>query len=62
MLPQTETKVRAVYDFDPQEDGELQFRKGDIIVVTDQKDKNWWHGVCGGRKGMFPVPYIEMIN
>ncbi|XP_065179814.1 growth factor receptor-bound protein 2-like [Sycon ciliatum] len=59
---ETEVKVRAVYDFDPQEDGELMFRKGDIIVVTDKKDKNWWHGKCGGRTGMFPVPYVEMIN
>ncbi len=54
-----ETKVVAAFDFEPQEEGELQLRKGDIITVLDKSDQNWWRGSCNGKEGMFPVPYVK---
>ena len=38
--------VQALYDFTPQEAGELEFRRGDVITVTDRSDQHWWQ-VCG---------------
>lgn len=58
-LPLQETKVVAAFDFEPQEEGELQLRKGDIITVLDKSDQNWWRGSCNGKEGMFPVPYVK---
>ena len=52
MLPM----VTAEYDFEPQEDGELRLRKGDIVSILDMTDTNWWHGICNSREGVFPVP------
>lgn len=49
----------AAFDFEPQEDGELRLRKGDVIRVLDKSDANWWKGECQGRTGMFPVPYVK---
>lgn len=34
--------VQALYDFTPQEAGELEFRRGDVITVTDRSDQHWW--------------------
>lgn len=34
-VPQQPTYVQALFDFDPQEDGELGFRRGDFIHVMD---------------------------
>lgn len=34
--------VQALYDFTPQEAGELEFRRGDVITVTDRTDQHWW--------------------
>lgn len=34
--------VQALYDFTPQEAGELEFRRGDVITVTDRSDLHWW--------------------
>lgn len=58
----TSIRVRAKYDFDPQEQGELSFRFGDTIRVLEQTDANWWKGECRGRTGMFPTPYVEVLN
>ncbi|ALC41633.1 drk [Drosophila busckii] len=50
--------VQALYDFVPQESGELDFRRGDVITVTDRSDENWWNGEIGNRKGIFPATYV----
>ncbi|KAL5288648.1 sem-5 family protein [Megaselia abdita] len=57
MVPQ-ETLVQALYDFMPQETGELEFRRGDVITVTDRSDEHWWNGEIGNRKGLFPATYV----
>uniref|UniRef100_A0A1E1XNK1 Putative adaptor protein grb2 n=2 Tax=Amblyomma TaxID=6942 RepID=A0A1E1XNK1_AMBSC len=50
--------VQAMYDFQPQESGELEFRRGDIINVHDRSDANWWEGEIGSRRGYFPATYV----
>ncbi|XP_022910343.1 growth factor receptor-bound protein 2 [Onthophagus taurus] len=50
--------VQALYDFTPQEQGELDFKKGDVITVTDRSDQHWWHGEIRHRKGLFPATYV----
>ena len=37
----------AAYDFQPQEDGEIELRRGDRIRMLDQSDSNWWKGKTG---------------
>jgi hypothetical protein len=34
----------AAYDFQPQEDGEIELKRGDRIRMLDQSDPNWWKG------------------
>ena len=51
--------VQALYDFTPEEDGELEFRQGDNIRVIDKSDENWWEGELDGRQGLFPVIYVS---
>ncbi|RXG74043.1 Protein E(sev)2B [Armadillidium vulgare] len=57
MTPE-EFLVQALYDFTRQEQGELEFRRGDVITVTDQSDQHWWSGEVGNRKGLFPSTYV----
>ncbi len=61
-VPQNSTYVQALFDFDPQEDGELGFRRGDFIQVLDNSDPNWWKGACNGQTGMFPRNYVTPVN
>ena len=52
--PSRQVYVQALFDFDPKEPGELGFRRGDIIKVTENTDANWWTGMCHGQVGTFP--------
>ncbi|KAG0165906.1 ESCRT-0 subunit protein hse1 [Apophysomyces sp. BC1015] len=55
------SRVRALYDFQPTEQGELGFQKGDIIRVIESVYRDWWKGELQGKTGIFPVNYVEKI-
>ncbi|KAL9119861.1 MAG: hypothetical protein Q9187_003580 [Circinaria calcarea] len=58
----TVSRVRALYDFQPSEPGELQFKKGDIIAVLESVYKDWWKGSLRGQMGIFPLNYVEKLS
>ena len=58
----TVSRVRALYDFQPSEAGELQFKKGDIIAVLESVYKDWWRGSLRGQTGIFPLNYVEKLS
>ncbi|KAL8701905.1 MAG: hypothetical protein Q9201_004662 [Fulgogasparrea decipioides] len=58
----TVSRVRALFDFQPSEAGELQFRKGDIITVIESVYKDWWKGSLKGQTGIFPLNYVEKLS
>ncbi|KAF1809720.1 hypothetical protein P152DRAFT_146152 [Eremomyces bilateralis CBS 781.70] len=58
----TVSRVRALYDFQPSEPGELQFRKGDVIAVLESVYKDWWKGSLRGQTGIFPLNYVEKLQ
>lgn len=59
--PPAQKQAQAQYPFEPQEPGELRFKKGEIITVTDSSDPNWWKGTCRGESGLFPSSYVKMM-
>jgi signal transducing adaptor molecule len=58
----TVSRVRALFDFQPSEPGELQFKKGDIIAVLESVYKDWWKGSLRGHTGIFPLNYVEKLQ
>uniref|UniRef100_A0A8C6TNY7 Drebrin n=1 Tax=Neogobius melanostomus TaxID=47308 RepID=A0A8C6TNY7_9GOBI len=46
-----------------EDDSELSFELGDIIIDVEAVDKGWWRGYSqDGRQGLFPANYVETIS
>lgn len=52
----------AKYDYQPQGESELQLYKGDQVIVIEQAEGGWWHGVIGEDHGWFPEMFVELDN
>ncbi|KAJ1838554.1 hypothetical protein IWW55_002292 [Coemansia sp. RSA 2706] len=53
--------VVAKYNFAGENDGDLPFKKGDIITIIEHNgDPNaWWTGELHGKTGIIPANYLE---
>lgn len=41
---------------------DLSLNRGELIEVTYQHPSGWWEGECNGRRGLFPMTFVEMIT
>jgi len=63
--------VRALFSYDPEEDGLIPcrelgilFRKGDVLHVIDDSDANWWQAFREGEDdqtlaGLIPSKHFQ---
>lgn len=59
---QSTEKVRALYDYDAQGEGELSFKENDVIEVLDKQPDCWWMGKLGNMQGLFPSNFVELLT
>lgn len=54
--------VRTLYDFPGNDAEDLPFKKGEILVIIEKPEEQWWSARNkDGRIGMIPVPYVEKL-
>ena len=56
----------AQFDFKPQDEEELELKRGDVVEVVEKKDPNWWTGELQREgktvRGLFPVTYVATLD
>lgn len=54
--PLRQDQAIALYTFDADQEGDLGFKKGEIVTILKRTDKkeDWWTGRIGDRVGIFP--------
>nr|XP_040218873.2 endophilin-A isoform X6 [Anopheles coluzzii] len=56
----TQPCCTALYDFEPENPGELGFKENDVITLIQRVDENWFEGSLNGRNGYFPQSYVQV--
>lgn len=64
-----EVHARALWDYNGTEADDLHFRQGDVIVIDDEVNEQWYRGrvIPGGngvpleKGGLFPSNYVEKL-
>ncbi|XP_065147931.1 endophilin-A3b isoform X1 [Paramisgurnus dabryanus] len=60
-IPLDQPCCRALYTFQPENQVELGFKEGDIIILTGRIDENWYEGMLRGKSGFFPINYVKVL-
>ncbi|XP_075699210.1 dynamin-binding protein isoform X2 [Rhinoderma darwinii] len=55
-------QAQAIMGLSAQLDEELDFREGDIIIITGVPEPGWFEGELNGRRGIFPEGFVELLN
>uniref|UniRef100_A0A8C1PJW6 ArfGAP with SH3 domain, ankyrin repeat and PH domain 1b n=2 Tax=Cyprinus carpio TaxID=7962 RepID=A0A8C1PJW6_CYPCA len=58
-------RVKTIYDCQADNDDELTFVEGEVIVVMGEEDQEWWIGHIEGqpeRKGVFPMSFVHILS
>lgn len=49
-----------MYDYAPQHEDEMQLHRGEVLVIVERRDEDWWLGRADdGRRGLFPSNYVQ---
>ena len=60
-------RVKALYDYSSQEEDDLQFASGQVILVTDEEDADWYYGeyedsAGDKQEGLFPKNFVKAVE
>ncbi|XP_045181837.2 arf-GAP with SH3 domain, ANK repeat and PH domain-containing protein 2-like isoform X2 [Mercenaria mercenaria] len=57
-------RCEALFDCDADNEDELTFREGEIIILLREEEEEWWEGEVENqpdRKGLFPISFVKPL-
>lgn len=55
-------RVKAIENFEAEDDHELGFVVGDVMDVLKEMDDGWWEARLRGKVGAIPPDYVEVVE
>lgn len=55
-------QARALMNLHAQLNEELDFREGDLIIITGLPEPGWFEGELNGNRGIFPEGFVELLS
>lgn len=55
-------QVKALYTYKGKSARELPIRRGDILVLLNSANKDWWKVELDGKQGFVPSSYVRKIE
>lgn len=55
-------QARALMSLHAQLNEELDFREGDLIIITGLPEPGWFQGELDNRRGIFPEGFVELLG
>ncbi|XP_072537177.1 CD2-associated protein [Salminus brasiliensis] len=55
-------QCKAIFEYVPQNEDELELKVGDIIEITEEVEEGWWSGTMNGKSGLFPSNFVKEIE
>nr|XP_020473184.1 CD2-associated protein isoform X2 [Monopterus albus] len=53
---------KVLFDYQPQNEDELELKTGAIIDVTEEVEEGWWNGSLNGKSGLFPSNFVKELD
>ncbi|KAI7799943.1 CD2-associated protein, partial [Triplophysa rosa] len=55
-------QCKALFEYVPQNEDELELKVGDIIDITEEVEEGWWSGTMNGKSGLFPSNFVKEVE
>ncbi|CAJ1077614.1 CD2-associated protein isoform X2 [Xyrichtys novacula] len=55
-------QCKVLFDYQQQNEDELELKTGDIIDITEEVEEGWWSGSLNGKTGLFPSNFVKELD
>uniref|UniRef100_A0A3Q2YQV5 Osteoclast-stimulating factor 1 n=1 Tax=Hippocampus comes TaxID=109280 RepID=A0A3Q2YQV5_HIPCM len=55
-------QCKVLFEYQPQNEDELELKVGDILEITEEVEEGWWSGVINGKSGLFPSNFVKEVD
>ncbi|XP_061668437.1 CD2-associated protein [Syngnathoides biaculeatus] len=55
-------QCKVFFEYQPQNEDELELKVGDIVDITEEVEEGWWSGVINGKSGLFPSNFVKEVE
>ncbi|KAM6992729.1 CD2-associated protein [Tautogolabrus adspersus] len=55
-------QCKVLFDYQPQNEDELELKAGDVVDITEEVEEGWWSGILNGKSGLFPSNFVKELD